>query len=437
MNKHTQLARVVIAGALDFPEIITNDDDVSRVQAYDMPDDLAPVWRTMVELHNDGGLSISRLVDKLPAELGFDVRYFYDCQTEHSGARMDDVRAAALSIRRHSNRYGIAQIASGMIQAVQTERSPEEIALRAIDDLSRLSIDPTSEVTHIGAIAGEVYEAVSERAKNPTEVWGMPTGLDRFDKAMGGLEPTTLTILAGEPGIGKTWLLCQMALEFAKHAPGVFFSMEMTKAQIVRRFLAINGVNSRNMRTGNMDAGDWMNIDNAIAAIEKLPMDLYETRFSLSEVRAIIAKKKKTHNISWFLLDYALMVNEPGDEMEVSARVSRELKSICKEQNVAGILISSVTKAGMDNAGAAAASKGQIRGNGQQIHDADNILFLTKFDAVTAQEKLMVMPAEAERMVTLWVKKGRELENPNQYIHLRRIAGTPKFGEVVFDGGKK
>jgi DNA repair protein RadA/Sms len=65
----------------------------------------------------------------------------------------------------------------------------------------------------------------------------LPTGLDEFDRVLGGgLVPGSLVLLGGEPGIGKSTLLLQAAAWFAGHiGPVLYCSGEESEHQIKRR----------------------------------------------------------------------------------------------------------------------------------------------------------------------------------------------------------
>jgi hypothetical protein len=95
-------------------------------------------------------------------------------------------------------------------------------------------------------------------------------------------------------------------------------------------------------------------------------------------------------------------------------------------------MIASVTKAGMDTG--EKAMKSNMRGSGQQIHDADVIFHLTKF-AQTENDPvaLRFLPNDYDRLITLHITKGRELDAslPGGRLHFSRIGSTPAFQEEL------
>src|SRR3954468_23992970 len=61
----------------------------------------------------------------------------------------------------------------------------------------------------------------------------LPTGMDELDRVFGGgLIPGSVTLLGGEPGIGKSTLLLQLANHAAQLSPTLYLSAEESAAQI-------------------------------------------------------------------------------------------------------------------------------------------------------------------------------------------------------------
>src|SRR5690349_2349159 len=65
------------------------------------------------------------------------------------------------------------------------------------------------------------------------EVTRLPTGMSELDRVFGGgLIPGSVTLLGGEPGIGKSTLLLQLADHAAASTPTLYLSAEESAAQI-------------------------------------------------------------------------------------------------------------------------------------------------------------------------------------------------------------
>ena len=90
-----------------------------------------------------------------------------------------------------------------------------------------------------GATAIPVSEAAAETVER------IGTGVDGMDRVLGGgFVPGSLVLVAGEPGVGKSTLLLQVAASLARPgAPAVYISGEESAQQVALRAQRIDGVN--------------------------------------------------------------------------------------------------------------------------------------------------------------------------------------------------
>ncbi|HEY3809551.1 MAG TPA: DNA repair protein RadA [Steroidobacteraceae bacterium] len=103
------------------------------------------------------------------------------------------------------------------------------------------------------AQAGALDSASLEAASLPRMTLGS-TELDRVFG--GGLFPGSVTLLGGEPGIGKSTLLLQVAASLARMAPVVYASGEESVAQVAMRArrLAVEGAQLELVADNSLDA---------------------------------------------------------------------------------------------------------------------------------------------------------------------------------------
>jgi replicative DNA helicase len=316
------------------------------------------------------------------------------------------------------------------LQKVAQDGDLSQIDTAVIEINKNISLQSSHKVTSLLDPADRLEARITERARNPVDVWGIPYAWDYLSRLTGGKQPGELTLLAGEPGVGKSYFALQDILESSKDYPAFLWSGEMKEDQIIARMYQLLGVNGKNMRTGKMQAEDWNALRQARAIVLNTPIYIDDSPMPLHELRAVLQHQKAEHGIKQYVLDYAFLVDAPGkDEIEKTSNVSRTVKLICKDLDLAGTLISSVSKMGMDTN---KAGKGHIRGSGQQIHDADNIFTLTTFAQTTNDRvALRFQPHQYDRLVSLHFNKGRELDHtlPGGVLHFSRL-GT-KFKEEL------
>jgi len=190
---------------------------------------------------------------------------------------------------------------------------------------------------------------ILERQKNPKDVWGIHYAWQFLSMITGGKQRGELTILAGEPGVGKSWFCHQDFLYGAlgnpslniPSTPSLIWSGEMARKQVTRRFFEMLGVPKRSMLSGNMSATDWEFLTDAKALIFNSPIYVSDLPLDLVDIKPMLEREIADHGIEQALFDYDWLINAPGrDEIQTSQNISRLLKQLARELNIAITLIS-------------------------------------------------------------------------------------------------
>ena len=97
----------------------------------------------------------------------------------------------------------------------------------------------------------------------------MQTGIQEWDRVVGnGITPGSLTILTGDPGIGKSTLLLQIANKLSKNYHVIYFSTEESLQQVKQRADRLNCTN------GQLFFSDRAELTTIIATAEQHKPDL-------------------------------------------------------------------------------------------------------------------------------------------------------------------
>ena len=305
---------------------------------------------------------------------------------------------------------------------------------KALSELNKIPSKSENRIENIADIANAVEEQIKERQRNPKKVWGIPYAWDYLSELTGGKHQGELTLVVAEPKIGKSWWNLQDALFTAVNheVPVLYWCGEMKRDQMMRRFYQLLGVNGRNMKSGNMTPEDWENLADAKSLILNSPLFIDDKPLSLHEVRPMLKKQIAENGVRQAVFDYARLISAPGkDENEQSKAISLEMKRICQELNVAITLIVSVNKQGMDSK-SETATKSNISGSGQQVHDADNIYFVTKFNGLDYGPRYGLPSKECDDVIAMHLTASRELDHilEGGFIPYQRAINSPKFIEL-------
>jgi DNA repair protein RadA/Sms len=151
----------------------------------------------------------------------------------------------------------------------------------------------------------------------------LPTGIGEFDRVMGGgLVPGGVTLISGEPGVGKSTLLLEVAHRFAEAGYGksLVATGEESAAQVRRRA----------DRTGCLSEELYLAAETDLSAVLGHVDDVKPALLILDSVQTVIAPD--TDGV-------------PGGVTQVKA-VASAITAEAKSRNMAVILVGHVTKDG-------------------------------------------------------------------------------------------
>lgn len=319
-------------------------------------------------------------------------------------------------VREKARRRELVQMASDIAKSAYDANSDLDKEIPGYMTRLVSSAKIAAGAEHISNALSELYDEIQARKDDPRDVWGIPTGFYDYDILTGGHHKGEMTLLSGKPGLGKSIIAIQMACGMANEKPGAIYEMEMGRTQTVRRSVSVESrVQTRKMRNGNIDAEDWENINKAIEVMEHLPIYLSDhTGWTTASMRADLARLKAVHNVEWFVVDYLYLLQDRygKDDHERLAYISKSLKNICKDLDLFGLVIHSMTKAEMESHAPGLAG---MRGSGQIAYDADVVIYLIE--------------DEQKDYVKLHFAKFRE-DVPDRYIRLKKDGGFPSFKTV-------
>lgn len=332
----------------------------------------------------------------------------------------------ALSVKDYGRRRRVIRAAQELATAAFDLKSDLDEKTENVIRALVMDTSGKSGAIQIGQAVSELYDDVQERIENPRDMWGLQTGFLDYDRITGGLqdEDGEVLYIAGEPGVGKSILSIQMGLHLSLSGyPGAVYSLEMKNRQVVRRLIsAMARIATKKLKTGRLDENEISAFIRECERLAKLNLFIYDgSIFTMRDLRNDVARLKARYGIRWFVLDYLyLMQSNNPDEIERSAELSRGVKQICKDYQVAGITVNSITKSGMDTS---ELRKSNVRGSGQVIHDADVILLMTEHQNKPFEPK-------NENLKTCQFAKGRDLAGPAIKFNLFKHNDFPLLESV-------
>ena len=211
---------------------------------------------------------------------------------------------------------------------------------------------------------------------------GITTGLEDLNRITSGWQGSDLIIIAARPALGKTAL----ALHFAKAAAQAgtqvaLFSLEMSDISLYNRFLLSEcNVTPENLKAGNLNGDDLLEIDKAVAKLCRLPLWIDDNvSATMPYIRSKCRLLHKKNRCNMVIIDYLqLVTGEKGRntnrEQEISA-MSREAKLMAKELNVPVLLLSQLNRE-VEKRANKRPILADIRESGAIEQDADMVIFI-------------------------------------------------------------
>ena len=236
-----------------------------------------------------------------------------------------------------------------------------------------------SGLRHIKAVIKDVYDQLDELAANPGKLPGLPTGFSDLDNALGGLNKSDLILIAARPAMGKTSFALNMALSAAKQSGKdvAVFQLEMSDTQLTTRMISSEAlVDSRKLRMGSLDEGDWEKIAHVSATLSKT--NIYIEDSSAITVSEIKAKCRRLGSrLGLVVIDYLqLMQGSKHSENRVQqiSEISRSLKVMARELDVPVICLSQLSR-GPEQRPNKRPMLSDLRESGAIEQDADIVIF--------------------------------------------------------------
>ncbi|MBR4691418.1 MAG: replicative DNA helicase [Oscillospiraceae bacterium] len=282
---------------------------------------------------------------------------------------------------------GIATVASEITAAVnEGTGAGEDVLENAERKIYALRQGKTiGGLEPISSILGEVYQNLAELSRTKGGIPGLPTGIGELDETIMGLKDSDFIILASRPGMGKTSLALNMALNVGKKTGKAvaIFSLEMSRQQLATRLLSSEAfVDSKKLQTGMLSREDWQKLSAATAAISRTK--LYIDDNSVVTVSDMNAQCRRISGLGLVVVDYLqLMTSATGEgsesRLQAVAEISRMLKIMAKELNVPVLCLSQLSRASTQRQDKRPMLS-DLRESGSLEQDADIVLGLYRED---------------------------------------------------------
>jgi len=297
----------------------------------------------------------------------------------------------AHAVRGYSILRRLISSCSGLMESCYAhEDEPGDILERAEKEIFRISDSKlSSKLKIIGPDLHEFHEQLEKIYENRSPATGLPSGFRDLDDMTGGFQDGNLVMLAARPGMGKT----SLALDITRHAvlsgiPVAFFSLEMTKQEIMMRLLsAMSGVGVFQLRTGRFRPADWLLIQQASARLYESELYLDSSSFSVTPISIRSASRRlaskmarEGKKLGLVVVDYLQLMSSKASRYESRqsevADISRSLKAMAIDLEVPVLALSQLNRQTEEAGRSGRPRLSDLRESGALEQDSDLVMFI-------------------------------------------------------------
>lgn len=296
----------------------------------------------------------------------------------------------------------LAQVAAVTFdKANNREADFKELAVELESELSKIMFDDSDvrgDVTSDKVL--EAVDRIGGPSRNGNQSVGLSSGLYMLDDMTNGFNPGDLVIIAARPSVGKT----SLAMNFIEHCSirgvdwGLFFSLEMSSDQILRRMVtSMAYVSSHRARSGMLRSVSGIDgIEDDWSSITRSVSDVMNGRFILDDRSMlssgeIVSKCRRVQRslddkLRYVVVDFLSLVHEPssggskndGRNYELGY-VSKMFKMCAKQLGVVFLVLCQLNRGFGEKEDERPTMK-RLRDSGEIEQDADTIIMIHRPD---------------------------------------------------------
>jgi len=285
-------------------------------------------------------------------------------------------------LRRKLIKLGYEIINSGYITNIPLENILNDFESKFFNLGTEIK---TQKLFSSAELLNNVFLELKENSLNPS-LTGLSSGFYDLDLLTQGFQKSDLIIIAGRPSMGKTALGLNISLNVIRKSrlPVLFFSLEMSKEQIIYRLLSIEAnINQARLKSGKLSQNDWVKLNKIIKIMSKIPFFVDDTPdLSISDIQSKIKTILfEQGQIGLIIIDYLQLMQNSKSEIKNRVQelsiITRGLKNLARQFNIPIITLSQLSR----NVETRVDKKpilSDLRESGSIEQDADLVLLLYK-----------------------------------------------------------
>ena len=337
---------------------------------------VSKVLETKGELEDVGGLSyITDLTNYVPSAANY--KHYQDI------IKNDSILRQIIDASQATINDAFSQTDAGIVLSK---------AEKLIFDIGQMK--SRSSLEHIKYSVNEAIDMMEKLAIDPNANSGVKTGFPTLDKITNGFKPGELIIIAARPGIGKTTLAVNFAINSAvKYGKSVaMFDLEMSSLQVAQRYICATGrVPMDYVKGGTKDNNVWATIFETKKILENANIYIDDTTtITPAEILSKCRRLKAQHGLDMVIIDYLQLMkaekqSKDGNRQQEVAELTRSIKLAARELGVPILLLSQLNRESEKRSDKTPLLS-DLRESGSIEQDADIVMFIADIADENAKE---------------------------------------------------
>ncbi len=238
---------------------------------------------------------------------------------------------------------------------------------------------------HIKFGVNEALDLMEKITSDPNSNMGVKVGFPTLDRYTNGFKSGELIIIAARPGIGKTTLAVNFAINAAlKYNKTVaMFDLEMSSLQIAQRYLCATGrVAMDYVKGGTKDTTVWNTLLETKKLLENSNIYIDDTTaIKPSDILSKCRRLKAKYGLDMVIIDYLQLMkgdtkSKDGNRQQEVADLTRNIKLAARELGVPIILLSQLNRESEKRTDKTP-QLSDLRESGSIEQDADIVMFIS------------------------------------------------------------
>lgn len=374
-----------LCGAALTHSSILND---TTVEATDFANPrLGALWQLMCQMHNRSEpvspTTVAANLDTISDVRGVDHALIFDLYHNAPVTPIEGVHAARAVADAAVNR----RLESAATRIIQLARGAGDVAEKV--ELARAEIDSTHKAVAGVRMLRDIVDDKLNALEHPAPI--TPTPWPDLNRFIRGWRPGALYVIGARPGIGKSIIGLQAAIDLARRGPVAFNSLEMGDLEVVGRVIAQTAQVALGRLDGDSDdpaeqlsPRDWENIAKARPDWDGLPLAIDDrSNVTITDIRSHARSLAHQGPLAGVVVDYLQLMSSPHSSNrprhEVVADYSRSLKLLAKELNCPVIALSQLNRAS-EHRTDKKPTLADLRESGAVEQDSDVVILLSVDD---------------------------------------------------------